>query len=320
MKKILMFLGGLLLASAAHALSDDARVPILLYHTSWAKTCDAASNDVLALERDLELLHENGWSIVSVDRLHQWSAGLLDGKELPDRVVGITIDDGYDSDWLDNVEPEHPCAPLKSARSVVEAFVHKHSNQLAPGTPHITLFVIASPVARSIISPQTMRQSWWAEAAAHPNFSVQSHGTDHDFKRIEGPLWDEAMQLQLPTAATDDGIYVGKMRPDRHISKESNTNYIARASEYIQQVTGVRPTMLAYPVGRYSTYTLDTYLPRYKDEHGIEAAFCTTGKKELYLRRDTHPYCIPRFTYKYNFTSAEQLLELLATAEARAAE
>lgn len=305
-------------STACFSLQDDAQVPILLYHTQWAGKCDSSSNDVLALERDLKILHENGWTVLPVQWLVDWASGKRDGSTLPDKVVGITIDDGFDADWISNLIHDHECAPLKSAKKVVEAFVHEYKNSLPEHSPHISLFVIASKEARKIISPEYMNDNWWAEANAHNHFSIQSHGTDHDFFEIKKPIWDDSMQVILPTSSLDDGIYQGKMQPQRHISKASNTNYIAKASDFIEEKTGSRPTLLAYPMGRASDYTQHEYLPNYTSEHGIYAAFCTYNRKDPFLHKKTNLFCIPRLTYKHAYTTGEELLKFLQRAESDA--
>ncbi len=84
----------------ALALSNTGKVPVLLYHTG-ATGCTYSTNALMALAADLETMYSHGYTVVPVYWITSWVVGDMDGSELPDKVVGITFDDGNDSDWVD---------------------------------------------------------------------------------------------------------------------------------------------------------------------------------------------------------------------------
>lgn len=128
------------------------------------------------------------------------------------------------------------------------------------------------------------------------------------------------MEVWLPESGHADGIWEGKLRPDRITTLESNRIYISYAAEYIADKIGAWPDLLAYPMGKVSNYTKNEYLPNYFHEHGTVAAFCTevAGRGPIprnYMSRISDRWCLPRLTHGYSWRTPEEFIGILRGAE-----
>lgn len=301
----------------AKALPNDARVPVLLYHTRHVEPpCTYGSNDLLALEQDLETLHQEGYTVVPVYWLVQWALGWRDGSTLPEKAVGLTFDDGYDSDFLDRAPNDHECAPLKSAYTVLREFRDRYADELPEHSPHAATFVIASREVRQLLEEDHFQHNWWAAAHYSGLMEVYSHGSDHDHPVVQEPIWDELLGEHLPASGHADGHWKGVLRPDRINDLASSRVHISVAAEYIASRIGVWPDLFAHPMGLVSEYTRTVYLPQYFHEHGTVAAFCTevAGRgphPRNYLTRGADRWCLPRLTHGYSWRTPEKFLAVL---------
>lgn len=304
------------ISSLAFGLSNDAKVPVLLYH-SWAidAPCDYTNSNQAALAADLETLHQRGFTVVPVYWLVMWSDGLIDGSELPDKVVGLTFDDGHDSDWLDNTLPDHECAPIPSFRTIMEDFKKKYAEELPWYSPHAATFVIASKEARDRIHPHHMNDNWWSSAQSSDIMEIYNHSADHDHTNVIEPTYDDALGATLPAAGHSDGEWYGQLRPDRIDNYEGSNIHVALANQFIFSKTLVGPDLFAHPLGMVSDYTLYEYFPNYRAEHLTYGAFCTAPSRgaadENYLTRNSNRYCMPRLTFGYNWTTPDGFMAVL---------
>jgi len=144
-----------------------ARGFILTFHSHNVSGNGYATNDHVALDRTLDLLHQLH---VPVLRLLNVARDLRNGifDALPQRFACITFDDGSDYDWRDLAFPGH--GPQRSMYAILRA----HSRSLLGlawlKRAHATSFVIASPDARREIASQAlgdaglMSDSWWRAA------------------------------------------------------------------------------------------------------------------------------------------------------------
>lgn len=318
---VIIALLALITFTPAHAsLHPDARVPILLYHSRHVDVpCDYGSNDLLALERDLETLHAEGYTVVPVERLVDWQAGRRRGDTLPDKPVGITLDDGFDADYIDRTANAPECGPHKSAHTILREFKDKYADELPDYSPHATVFVIASREVRMLLEDNHFQHNWWAAAHHSPLMSVQNHGSDHDHTVITEPLWDEGLSAWLPASASADNVWEGKLNPRRNSNLESNRIHITDAAQYIADRTGEWPIFFAHPMGLGSDYARRVYFPGYYHEHGTTAAFCTeiAGRGPQpgnYMTRKSERWCLPRLTHGFSWRNEEEFLAILEGA------
>lgn len=315
---VLTILSGLIYYTPAHAsLAPDAKVPILLYH-SWhvEEPCTYGHNNLLALEEDLEVLHQEGYTVVPVYWLVQWQLGWRSGDTLPSKPVGLTFDDGHDSDFLERAPNNHECGPQKSVYTILEEFRERHKDELPEFSPHAATFVIASKEVRRLLDDDHMQSNWWAAAHHSGLMEVYNHGTDHDHSAIEEPLWDEEMEVWLPASAHADNNWKGTMQPVRINNLESSRIHIAYAAEYIYEKIGAWPDLFAHPMGQVSNYARDVYFPNYFNEHGTVAAFCTErggrgAHPNNYMQRGQNRWCLPRLTHGYSWRTPQEFLEIL---------
>lgn len=294
-------MNSLILAAMISTLAIDAKVPVLTYH-SWdnrydeaTESCDVESE---ALLRDLKVIYEEGYTVIPAYWLAEWVRGWRSGLTLPAKSVVITLDDGYDLDYLDNIDPSHLCAPLRSVRSVLEeAATWDWSAPEGMPVPHVTTFVIASPAARSFINTdQGMSENWWPSANNHPLMELQSHGLDHDHESIPAGTLDERLSdvvgIDIFLPAGGDEPQMNSVRIDNYAEASV---YVGLASEYIASRLGTWPDLFAYPFGPASDYMINIYMPTQYAEHGVVAAFCAGGE---YVTRNSNIYCLGRFIHR----------------------
>lgn len=303
-----------------YGLADDAKVPILLYHSRHVEEpCTYGHNDLLALAEDLETLHAEGYTVMPLYWLTEWAMGWRSGATLPKKVVGISLDDGYDSDFLDRAINIPEGCPTKSAYTIIKEFREKYEDELPDLSPHMSVFVIASREVRRLLEDGQFGDNWWAMAHHSPYMEVYNHGSDHDHTIIQEPLWEPLFEEWLPASGhgiSAKGEFVGKLDPVRVDNLISSRIHIAYAAEYIASRIGVWPDLFAHPMGRVSNYTRDVYLPYYFHEHGTVAAYCTEKvargpRPENYLQRGQNRYCLPRLTHNYSWRTPEEFLAIL---------
>ena len=76
-------------------------VPVLNYHQVNDKYHSALTLDVAQFKKQMEYLHNEGYHTISLDDLYAY---VTEGKELPDKPIVLTFDDGY----IDNYEAVLP--------------------------------------------------------------------------------------------------------------------------------------------------------------------------------------------------------------------
>lgn len=76
-------------------------VPVLNYHQVNDKYHSALTLDVAQFKKQMEYLHNEGYHTISLDDLYAY---MTEGKELPDKPIVLTFDDGY----IDNYEDVLP--------------------------------------------------------------------------------------------------------------------------------------------------------------------------------------------------------------------
>jgi hypothetical protein len=313
---LLMALLGLAPYFTAQAIDNAARVPILLYH-SWAITgCTESTNESKALEADLEVIHQNGYTVVPVYWIAQWAIGDRDGSEFPDdnKIVGLTFDDGYRQDWYDT--NPNGCF-TKSFYRILQEFKNSHP-ELPANSPHASSFVIASPVARNIIGGSNLSDEWWYAAHHSGLMEIYNHSLDHDHTTIQGPILDSephfvanppfTQGVNISAGGYYNGIWAGQGNFQSIMNFNAAYAEVILAGEYIEDKIGVHPDLFAYPYGGYTAYLANTFFPTFPALHTTYAAF---GTDPVYVTRTSNRYTLGRFVRGRDWNNAAELEQIL---------
>ncbi|MEW6735414.1 MAG: polysaccharide deacetylase family protein [Acidobacteriota bacterium] len=318
---LLCLLGILFFPTTNLALPNSAKVPVLIYH-SWnvGSDCSYVNNAPAALESDLETIRQQGFVVVPLYWIAEWAVGIRDGSTLPDKVVGLTFDDGVSGDWYDNASS--PCGYVKSFRTILQEFKARYPD-LPWYSPHAAVFVVGSPSARQFVGGNTMTDEWWAAANSSGIMEIYNHSTDHDHESIHGQYgpsfpaaFDSSLGIYIPVAGYGMDAYnwVGRNNFFR-IDSYLEANYeIARSAQYISSKIGVWPDLFAYPFGHEVPYLINDYFPNYPGEHQTLAAFCCG---DSFVTRNSSRYCLPRFSHGSpgGWTTPAGLVSILQRAQ-----
>jgi peptidoglycan/xylan/chitin deacetylase (PgdA/CDA1 family) len=230
------------------------RAAVLGYHSNNVNGPDYASNDHIALREDLRLLNALGVRVATLREV----AKLLDGGGEAGGTVAVTFDDGSWFDWHDL---EHPTlGPQRSFANVLA------DAQREFGTPQpATSFVIVSPAARAeldrtcLIGQGWWGDEWWDEAVRSGRMEVESHSWDHQHDTL---------------ARTATGLPGGTFK--NVATREAADLEIRQASDFLDARLPTRRTRhFAYPYGDAPDYLVRDYLPNFRHEHRLDAAFGT---------------------------------------------
>lgn len=292
-----------LAAPGAVALSDSGGIPVLLYHPqNIGPSCNADDTDVLALERDIGILREEGFTVVDAGLAVWWYLGWAASSSLPARPVVITTDDGHDRNYLRLPNAVRACAgSLPSVRELAERY-----------QVPITMFVIGSRVARAEIG-EPYNDNWWWDAQHHPLLSVQNHSIDHEHSAIVRQISDPAIPALLPAAGHADGQWYGRLDPARWNNWASAEVAYRLSAEYIERKSGYPPQMVAHPMGVLSSYAEHVYFPAKPGRHPTHAAFCTE-QPERYLMRKSRRWCMPRLGHLSSWRTGDEFRAILRGA------
>ncbi len=297
----------LILAPEVEALDDNSAVPVLLYHSRTAgPNCDADDTDVLAFERDVEILRKRGYVLRPLIEVVYWRLGIWRGDQLPGKVAAITFDDGFDRDWMSGIpsmvrNPGYPCPYLLSVREIAEGY----------NVP-VTFFVIASRVVRQGIQPDYFGDNWWQSAQNHRLFDIGNHSIDHDHQSITHPLVDDDIGATLPASGHADNRWRGEDNPLRWTNYAAASLAVEQSAKAIHSRTEVWPVLFAHPMGVVSPYLRNTYLPQFQTQHGTLAAFCTeAGTSELLVRKSSDRWCLPRIGHGVSWVTGDDLNRLI---------
>ncbi len=233
------------------------RAIVLTYHSNNVSGRDYASNDHVALAADLALIARLRLPVVP---LHQLVAALDVDASLPERAVGLSFDDGSWFDWHDL---PHPSFGLQ--RSFANILADAERENPGPLPLHATSFVIVSPAARDdldrscLIAQGWWGEDWWPSAIASGRMAIESHSWDHHHDAIPNRVTGLA------------GGNFHSVADHRAADLE-----IRQASDYLDACLPQRRTSLfAYPYGQSNAYLREEYLPNFRQEHRLEAAFGT---------------------------------------------
>ena len=317
-----------LFAPSTFAISNSAQVPVLLYH-SWEvdNDCSYGLNASLALATDLENAYAAGFRVVPVYWITQWALGERDGSTLPDKIYGITFDDGPDLDWFDSTIGPSSCPNIRSSYGVLSDFKSRHPD-LPWYSPFASVFVIASPAARQVMTSYNInvkgwpwkansRDDWWYSAQNSGLMEIYNHSADHDHESIHGPIADNAIGAYIAVGGYVDLNWNGignaagtgfmRIGNDPDGSTTSATLEVRNSAQYIYSKIGVWPDLFAYPYGNASA-NLQAYFANHVPEHQTYAAYSTSGN---YVYRGASRWYLGRFVYKANWSTPEMFMSIL---------
>lgn len=263
------------------------RAAVLTYHGNNVNGADYAANDHIALQEDLRLLHALR---IPVKPLHE-AVALLDGTGPQEPFVALTFDDGSWFDWHDL---EHPTLGMQRSLANVLADAERETGAPQPATS----FVIVSPEARAeldrtcLIGVGWWGDEWWDEAVRTRRLDVQSHSWDHQHDTL---------------ARTATGLPGGTFR---NIATHAAADIeIRQASDFIEaRLPGHRARHFAYPYGDAPDYLVRDYLPRFRCEHRLDAAFGTVPEP---VTRDSNRWNLGRYVCGLHWNSTQSLATLL---------
>lgn len=270
-----------------------AAVPVLTYHAMNVNGRDYADNDHVALARDIEWLHAQGWRIVP---LRTAVCALFEGgPPLPPRSCALSFDDGSWFDWHDLEHPGH--GRQRGMAGILRDFRDRHGVAV-----HATSFVIVSPEARIELDRTCMLgtgwwgHAWWAAAEAEGLVAIESHSFDHNHHT-------------LAVTAVRNGP---RGRFDMIVDEATAEAEIIAASRWLDALLPMRRTrLLAYPYGQSSAFLRDDFLPRRVADHGLVAAF---GTEPRAMRATDSRWNLPRFVCGADWRSVDDLARLLESA------
>lgn len=266
----------------------EPRVLVLCYHAANVSGNDYATNDHLALSRDLVHLSRSGIPIVTVERAVDVAHGKCIGVN---RAVALTFDDGI---ILDAVDFDHPSHGMQRSMLGVLA---DHS-QTSGCASVAASFVIASPEARAeldrkdFLSLNVWHDKWWRSATESGLLSIESHSWDHNHPSLEF------------TAAP-----VGSMGNFAAVADRLDCDrQIIDASSYITDRCGRPPSLFAYPWGQGSAYLRDVYLPTFGAQAGLKGAFSIDPG---IVSAGTNPWWLPRVVCGQHWRSEAEFATLV---------
>jgi peptidoglycan/xylan/chitin deacetylase (PgdA/CDA1 family) len=265
---------------------SERGIPILTYHSQNIRGSGYALNDHVALQQDLQAVHQAGYRVAPLDWLADWLEGTRDDADV-DRAIILTFDDGCDFDVRDLEYPGH--GPQRSFEGIMRDLLH----QSATPALHATAFVIACPEARrtidagSLFGKGWMSDDWWQATDAGGLIAIENHGWDHNHPDLAGE--------QRGAFHTVD-------------TNEQCLQQVVRAAAAIEQITQRRPRYFAYPFGESSDYIREQFFPQYPEVHGCRAALGTDPGP---VTRSSDRWNLPRFVCGRDWQSPQELLDLI---------
>ena len=279
------------------------RALILTYHSHHMAGSTYASNDHVALERDLRTIDEAGYELTSLDALvdafiaEKQRSDTVDGQ----RLVAITFDDGPEYDVVDF---DHPTLGFqRSFLGILQDF-HRECGYGRHPRLHATSFVIASPAARRAIEslpdkgsyylhPGALNDRWWSSAIDTGLISIANHSWDHLHPGLSRVAHTRQAKANF-----------GEVNNDADADSQ-----ILLATRYIDERTGGRAApFFAYPFGQYNRFLIEDYFQRHRSRLRIRAGFTVDGRP---LHESDTVWALPRFSCGYNWSSPADLLGLL---------
>lgn len=245
------------------------KLPILLYH----HIDENVENDMIVsptrFDEQMKAIRDNGYTAVTVDQVIDY---IEKGKDLPEKAVMITFDDGY----MSNYTYAYPILKKYGLNAVVFAVGETFGTDTYPGTdkkiyPHFGAKEMAELEKSGVID-------------------VQSHsfGMHQNAELEKGEAYENMLKKETET----DDQYVLRMREDW---------------KKWEKVTGETPKAVAFPHG-----DADLFTQAMLNECGVKLTFSTNQKADTLVKGiKLSGYSLGRFTVTEQ-TSPEDILKMLA--------
>lgn len=171
-RALLSFLSFIFFSVSQFAFANPTSVPILCYHRFGPTVADSMTIRTETFVSQLEYLKENGYTVVPLADALAWREGT---KELPDKSVVITVDDGHISQY-----------------TVMKPIIEKYK------VP-VTLFLYPSAISNASYAMtwdqvREMRNEEWFNIQGHtywhPNFKTEK-------KRLKPAEYEKFVNMQL---------------------------------------------------------------------------------------------------------------------------
>jgi peptidoglycan/xylan/chitin deacetylase (PgdA/CDA1 family) len=269
------------------------RVPVLTYHAARISGNDYESNDHVAFHQDLRLMHSRGFKIAALSDIVK---RLRSGDDTRRNEVALSFDDGTDFDFFDLPHPMW--GTQRSMFNIMKDFIDEFGPDAQPKL-HATSFVVASPDARRQLDRRCLadrnwyRDDWWEPAIASGLMSIANHSWDHNH-----PSVDVVAQRDQQKGTFD----VIDTYEDANAQIHQATQFLLR------KTNNLACRLFAYPYGQFNEYLTEQYLPNFKPEHGLEAAF-TTVPDLLSASHDI--WKLPRLVCGHDWKSSKELAAIL---------
>jgi len=273
------------------------RIPVLTYHAVNIAGNDYANNDHVAFAADLRLIDDLGLRIVP---LHWVVDALLgDTRRALEDCVALTCDDGTDFDFFDLHHPEH--GTQRSLYNCMLDFIAERGADAQPDL-HLTCFVIASTEARQHLDRQRLwgrdwiSDRWWRRALDSGRVAIENHSWDHNHDAIPQP--------------GIDGMQRGSFHPvDNQTRADAEIAAATRAIDAV--IAPRRASLFCYPYSDVNDYLRLEYFPRFRDVHGMRAAF---GAEAAPIKIGSDRWNLPRYICGHHWKSADELRAILQRA------
>ncbi|HET8704910.1 MAG TPA: polysaccharide deacetylase family protein [Pseudomonadales bacterium] len=173
MRRALLSFVSLVVASISQfSLANPSSVPILCYHRFGPTVADSMTIRTETFVSQLDYLKDNGYTVVPLADALAWREGK---KELPDKSVVITVDDGHISQY-----------------TVMKPIIEKYKIP-------VTLFIYPSAISNASYAMtwdqvREMRNEQWFNVQGHtywhPNFKTEK-------KRLKPDEYEKFVNMQL---------------------------------------------------------------------------------------------------------------------------
>ena len=211
-------------AAAVSTEAEGAELPVIMYHHVLGEDSSLLGDYVISVsefESDLAWLKAAGYQTVSAQQLIDYTQGQ---GELPERPVLLTFDDGYESFYA-NAYPLLEQYQMKAVVSVIGRYSDLYSQP-----------DVVKHLNYSHLNWRQVRELSQSELV-----EVGSHSQDmHDAAGKESRAGAKRRKGEDPEQ------YRAVFRQDAEIAEEK-----------IQQATGQKPTVYAYPFGYYTQESED---------------------------------------------------------------